>query len=398
MTEAAAYDVAVIGAGPAGGHCARLLARAGRKVLLVDRLGSLRDNDFSSGGTTLETLKEFGIPERLVGSYWNGITIHSTRESSAWTAPSSLGAVLDFAGLREFLAEEAAAAGCRILLGHRFERMEDDGERALVRLRPERGGPPLDVRAGLVVDATGGARAVLGRSAGKHLVFKGVEHLVEAPQDGRTRDRLTFFLGEKWAPGGYSWVFPMGSGRLRVGALRMAFEGDEAGRRPSLESLIERILREHLGLSDWGLADRHGGTVRYRLGQRDVFHRGRALAVGDAVSCINPLGAEGIRHGLRCAEVAARHILRHPGGGRGLAAYEREMRAYFGLAWRLSELMASRVYGRMDDARIDRGVRWLARLKSAEAFEVLFGYRFRRFAMSLIKESSAWLLEGKAWA
>ena len=34
----------------------------------------------------------------------------------------------------------------------------------------------------------------------------------------RSANALTFFLGYKWMPKGYSWIFPMGNRRLKVGA------------------------------------------------------------------------------------------------------------------------------------------------------------------------------------
>ena len=53
------YDVIVVGAGPAGGQCARNLAKKGVNVLLVERYNSFYDNDFSSAGMSLEGFNEF---------------------------------------------------------------------------------------------------------------------------------------------------------------------------------------------------------------------------------------------------------------------------------------------------------------------------------------------------
>ena len=41
------FDVVIIGAGPAGGHCARKLTQAGQQVLLVEQQETFSKNDFS---------------------------------------------------------------------------------------------------------------------------------------------------------------------------------------------------------------------------------------------------------------------------------------------------------------------------------------------------------------
>jgi flavin-dependent dehydrogenase len=52
----AAYDVAVIGAGPAGSTCAYRLARAGARVLVLDRARFPRDKP-CGGGVTLRAAR-----------------------------------------------------------------------------------------------------------------------------------------------------------------------------------------------------------------------------------------------------------------------------------------------------------------------------------------------------
>jgi flavin-dependent dehydrogenase len=61
------YDVVVIGGGPSGGQVARNLSKKGHKVLLVERFPSFLDNNFSSAGMTLEPLKEFNLPDKVIG-------------------------------------------------------------------------------------------------------------------------------------------------------------------------------------------------------------------------------------------------------------------------------------------------------------------------------------------
>ena len=100
------YDVVIIGGGPAGGHCGRLLSEKGYRVLLVEQHSSWQDNNFSSAASPLEILEQFNLPETVVARFWKNIEIISTSIHHFWSSPQPLGVVFDFAKLREFLAAE----------------------------------------------------------------------------------------------------------------------------------------------------------------------------------------------------------------------------------------------------------------------------------------------------
>ncbi|PSB26600.1 NAD(P)/FAD-dependent oxidoreductase, partial [filamentous cyanobacterium Phorm 46] len=75
------FDIVIVGAGPAGGHCARILAKSGRKVLLAEQNDNFNKNDFSSAATPLETLSQFDLPESVIGSYLDKPTIETSKGS-----------------------------------------------------------------------------------------------------------------------------------------------------------------------------------------------------------------------------------------------------------------------------------------------------------------------------
>src|SRR5678815_6028822 len=72
-----AYDVTIIGAGLAGLQCARLLAREGLRVLLVDRKNALDQKIHTTGIFVRRTLLDFDIPNDCLGPPIKHVTLYS---------------------------------------------------------------------------------------------------------------------------------------------------------------------------------------------------------------------------------------------------------------------------------------------------------------------------------
>ncbi len=84
------YDVVVVGAGLSGLHAARLAARRGLSVLLVDRKARLDAGIHTTGIFVRRTLEDFALPDgclgppvrcvRLLGPSLHGVTLESHRD------------------------------------------------------------------------------------------------------------------------------------------------------------------------------------------------------------------------------------------------------------------------------------------------------------------------------
>jgi len=389
------FDVVIAGAGPAGGHLARLLAGRGHSVLLVDAIPHWHHNPFSSAGLPLDALDRWGLPLSLVKARWSGLEIASTGERGRWQGAEDRGAVLDFGELREFLGQEARATGAEVRLGTRLLGWEASPQGCRVRL--ETGGRVEEVQARVLVDATGPGRAALGLQVGTDYLYGvGLEYLVEvdAVTYERFAERLVFYLGRGWVPGGYGWIFPMGEGRLKVGAGVFTVGRNPAN--PGLPAQVEHILRAEIRTEARTL-DIHGGVLRYARGLQDAYTSGPVIAIGDAVSTLNVLGGEGIRFALEGAEIALPFIEAElKGAGRGFRGYERAMKRRFRRSWNRCEALAIRKYLEEDDSRFDRMVRFLKGQDLDLLMDVLFHYRFGRAMRAagpryLLKKLMGWL-------
>jgi flavin-dependent dehydrogenase len=363
-------DVVIIGAGPAGCELARELSAQHISTVLVERSASFDRNNFSSAGAPLEILEEFNLPDNVVASRWNTLTLNSSHEQRTLVSDTTLGVVFDFAKLKEFLSREAVRQGCVFLQGYRFVALQ--GRSVILERQNER----IIVAAKVIVDATGPARAILGAQPKGMELGLGVEYLIETEKP-IPKDALQFFLGTKWMPKGYAWIFPMGGNRYKIGAGYRKSANDPT--TLPIPEYIERIITEYLQLSTYHTLDKHGGTLRYSRTRDDQYQKDNIIAIGDTVSTVNPLGGEGIRHAMRSARIASRHVKNRLANPKyRFAAYEREMRHYQRLRYYVSEKLSRFVYTQFSDQSYDKLVRLLGRTSAKDAVDMLFFYKFHK--------------------
>lgn len=376
------FDVVVVGAGPAGGHCARLLARAGQKVLLIERSENFSRNSFSSAGTPWETLNKFELPDEVVGSFWQKIIIVTTNLQETWESHQTLGAVLDFSKLREFLANEVRSKEGEVWMGCRYIKYSQKNEQTLVTLKPKAEEEEIIVGTKVLVDATGPSRAVMyekGSDKPPFLSGTGIEYLieVEAEDYNNHSHALTFFLGHKWMPKGYSWIFPMERNLLKVGAGWLNSEHQIIKRTEPLKYYIELIINEYIKPRSYNVIDIHGSTLKYSRDLKDIYYKDNLIAIGDAVSTVNFLGGEGIRHAMQSAEIAFNYIQKYLKNEVGdFKDYDREMHKEFYTKWKLSETLGMKKYLQDSDELIDRAVIYLRSMNIEDLVDILFYYKF----------------------
>jgi len=379
------FDVIIVGGGPAGGQTARNLTKAGHKVLLVERYASFEDNNFSSAGMTLEPLTEFNLPDSVVGAYWKNLVIQCTQDEYRWKSDDVKGVVLDFGRLRQFLADESVKLGGKVLMGHRYVNKEvvDDG--VIVDFVNSENDETVQYKAKLVVDATGPVRKVMYDNKDDQptmVLGSGLEYLIKVDQQtyDKYKDDLVFFLGHKWALKGYSWVFPMENRILKVGAGKVHIEAkDQDKTNKTTKKLTEMVIRDYLKTDNFELIDVHGGTLRYSPSIKDTFYKDNVVAVGDAVSTVNPLGGEGIRYAMQSADLASQHIDEFLKTGQNtFDKYRKTWRKKNLLKWQICEVSSKRVYIKYTDEQIENRMKFYHQNASFdEIINALFYFRFK---------------------
>ena len=296
------------------------------------------------------------MPEELVASYWANFVVQSSFNTYSWEGRRGEGIVLDFAKLKQYLADECEKHGGTVWTGHRYESKEMLNEGIRAFFTDVATNNKVSCEAKLLVDATGPVRKVMYEKAETQpemLVGTGVEYLVEVSDEvyARFKNDLTFFLGEKWADMGYSWIFPMDNNTLKVGSGRLVSPNKD---RKDLKAITENILSQYMEAGEYKILDVHGGSLRYSLGMKDLFYRNRVLAVGDAVSTVNPLGGEGIRYAMENARLAVPYIERFVKTGKNkFGRYQSRWKRKYYLKWLICEILCLRIYLKYTDEKLD---------------------------------------------
>lgn len=376
------YDVIVVGMGPAGGQCARELARQGKKILLVDKIKAFNENSFSSGGAPGSIMQDFALPSSLAGSYWETLRICSTKEKVKWQFPKSTDPILDFEKLREFLAKETSLYGSEYRLGYHYHShivMPNGVEVSFKDLKTQE---EKKACAEVLVDATGTDRKVINkRPYNKDLAMAitGIEYHIQVDPIiyERFNHSMNFFLGHKWMPQGYAWIFSMAPYQLKVGVVRYFQDHSYVPHASSYQTYLEQLIQFCTDKGSYKITEKHGKTIFYTLGQKDVRYQGPVIAIGDAISAINPLGCEGIRHALASGRLAALAIDKYLNNEiQDFKGYDNALKGYFGKKWFLSELMMKSLFKQKNDHLIDLSVKSFGLMNNEEILDVIFNYRF----------------------
>ena len=311
LTTPLAYDVVVIGGGPAGATAAHDLASQGRSVLLLDRAGRIKP---CGGAIPPRAIKDFAIPDHLLVAKARSARMISPKDVRV-DIPIDNGFVgmVDREVFDEWLRERAAGSGA-VRVNGTFERIErtDDGM-AVVHFRSRtddgpKAGHAASVRARCVIGADGAKSAVAQQCVpgAKDTEYVFAYHeIVRAPAEkpaGYDGTRCDVYYRGELSPDFYGWVFPHGD-TLSIGT-------GSADKGFSLRTATA-TLRQAAGMADFETIRREGAPLPMKPLKRWDDGRNVVLA-GDAAGVVAPASGEGIyyaMYGGRLAAEAAQEFL-----------------------------------------------------------------------------------------
>ncbi len=294
------WDVIVVGAGPAGAFAARLLARTGRALLLVDKASFPRYKVCGSclNGRVLATLEAAGLGglvDAAGGVVIDGLRLAARGAEARLALPP--GAALGRERFDALLVQEAIRAGAEFL-PHARARLAGPGQ-GFRSITLQQGGVTRTCRASLVLAADGlGAGLLSGEPQGP--AMRAPDSRIGA---GTIVDQAPAFyrsgiIHMACGRAGYVGLVRIEDGRLDVAA---AFDPHALRRiggpaRAAAETIAEVGWPAIPGVS----ASPWRGTASLtrrpaRLGAERLF------LLGDAAGYVEPFTGEGIAWALRSA-------------------------------------------------------------------------------------------------
>ena len=321
------FDAVIVGARCAGAATAMLMARAGLRVLVVDRTHPSRDtlSTHALMRAGVLQLSRWGLLQRVVAAGTPPVTATTFHygdraETLQLTEPlyAPRRTVLDTA-----LLSAAQEAGAQARFGVDVtELCRDRTGRVTGVLARVRGGDAVTFRAPLTIGADG-LRSTVARLAGAPTVRRGAaaSALVYGYWPSPSASQYDWF----YRPGVSAGIIPTNDGQVCIWAgLPAERFADERG-RSGLADLFARVLAEAAPEAAALVARTEPiGALRGFPGMPGYLRRatgpGWAL-VGDAGYFKDPLTAHGISDALRDAEFLTRAVV--DGGQDALAEYER---------------------------------------------------------------------------
>ncbi len=219
------FDVAVVGAGPAGSTTAGILARKGFKTVIIDRRSQVGVPIHC--GELLPTIPElldiFPRSKRLehLGNVPKEFVTNKTSRTQLISPQGhavefKFGTnIIDRTKYDQYLAHQALDSGCEIFLQ---STVHDRSETNSLKIKSKIGPNQLDAR--IVVGADGPSSLIsktLGNSysSPEHDLSPSVNFIMSGVDCDD--DIVQMFFGKNIAPGGYSWIIPKGDSMANVG-------------------------------------------------------------------------------------------------------------------------------------------------------------------------------------
>ncbi len=310
------YDVAIIGAGPAGGSAGLHAAKAGLKTVILEEHQTIGEPVHC--GECLSEISEIrtGIkfPKEAISLPVNGVRVVFPDGSDRFVTEK--GFVLEKHTFEQWLAGEAQNAGAELSLGSRATALErQDGTWKIATSKGE-------IRAKLILDASGAA-GVANRLLNLNPRFKvttGIQYeLTGIPHTGY----LDFYLWPRLAPGGYLWMIPKCDTRANVGLVTHDIT--------KAKVYLDQFVKE-MGWEAKPKIKTFGGPIPSSGPVEKTFADGIML-IGDAAGFTSPLFEGGTQLGLvsgkLAVQVAKEGLNANRTDGAFLQKYERLWKAEF---------------------------------------------------------------------
>jgi geranylgeranyl reductase family protein len=300
------YDVIVVGGGPGGSTAARFCAKAGLKILLIEKERLPR---YKPCGGCLSTktvhLLGFDLSPVVENTIYGAKFTYRSKDPFFIESKDPIAFLVMRDRFDHFLIDKALEVGTKILEGEKVTRVEQKGDG--VRVELGRGGR-FHCRYLIGAD---GPESIVARSLPlppQKNNGNGIAIESEIPFDSSIhfpQKELQFInLDFGRVPNGYGWVFPKKEW-LSIGVGGMFRETKKMNPRQYFRSFLKGL--DYIPEGKTGKLMGHVLPSFYD--EKQKVSQGRILLVGDAAHLMDPLQGEGIYYAIRSGMLAGEAIM-----------------------------------------------------------------------------------------
>ena len=332
------FDVAVVGAGPAGSTTARILAKKGYRTTLIERRSKIGVPIHC--GELLPTVSElfdiFPRSKRLqhLGNVPKEFVTNKTSRTQlispqGYAVEFKFGTnIIDRTKYDQYLAHQASDAGCETYLRSTvIERSASNH----IKFKSKGGSDSLEAK---VVVGADGPSSIIARSLGNsyssperelspsiNFIMKNVEC---------DEDVVQMYFGRNIAPGGYSWIIPKGDSMANVGfGLRRCISTPGTSLLTYLKHFIAKNKIAAPMLKHAKVVSRVGAIIPV-AGPVPITSSENALLIGDAAGHVMASNGGGIPTALSGGSIAGNVIAAHFEQQAPLSTYDKLWKYEFG--------------------------------------------------------------------
>jgi len=298
------FDVIVVGGGPAGSSAARLAAKNGCTVALIEKEKEIAETVRTSGVTWISDIEKFGIPNECYNPI-KKFSFCSPNNSVTISDEIAKAAVLDVRKTYRFLANRAKKEGAEIFVSTNVLDVLKNSNEECIGVITKSNERQIRFNGKMIIDASGFG-SVIAKELGHVKQWKkfGVGAEFEVKTEKLEYDNWWLMVGQEYSPAGYAWIFPTSKNTARIG-VGIGKPDSDIDPTIRLNELIDKKMGPIKELGQIEKIEFHYGLIPNEgLSRKTVYNN--LILVGDSAGQANPLVLEGIRYAIRFGEVAGK--------------------------------------------------------------------------------------------